>query len=700
MNGFLVAFFRLITAQYSMSILVAVESVFVLLFIQKIFEPREKNILVPTIFLSIFNGALIFGLIYIFGPISSALYMLGMILLTNVELIVLGRGTPLSRLYVLSITSCDYSCLYVFSLATLNFCFRSISDISIHIYYYRIAFCISILATLIFASILLVTGKKVVVMFRAITQSVNHGKLVLSYNWSVTIIMFYSAFIMLPEMMSNTISKNLTAIHSIYEMLVSLLLLVVSFVVIFVQYQLKSKLDYERTLRSNIQRNALLSYSFNATKDTLDRKIKFFKPELWEGDTSYFKMIRNFIKLCVHTDDQEDLFAISSPNYSWDALAAFNGTSLTTRFRISAKEMIKFVNLPDDIKAVVDTTTKEWRWSEMTCVITKAEITGNVIADVSFVDVDDKISHERELEKAANIDKLTGILNRGAVEATIKNHLAKQKVEGALFIIDLDHFKEVNDILGHIKGDELLKETAQKIASIFRTSDIIGRLGGDEFIVFCKDIIDKEFLSRRAKELNEKCYTSYQTDSGEELHTSLSIGIAICPKNGQEFEMLYRNADVALYKSKTTGKNKTYFYAPGQEMYFFDFENDGLKLGIPEIDEQHKKLVDLTNDFMKLVLSDEEINWSECLLKMINEMLSYSQEHFTYEEKLMAEYNFALLEEHKKRHNEFLMYTATQFAGVSNVTKTDALNVLNFLREWLVNHVAKDDKLYVNVIPH
>lgn len=690
-------FFKCLTILYSkfiISLFTAFVNTMSLLFIQKVLDRHYKYNIARTVACGVFNGFIIFLAIRIFGSIFSPIYMLSIALLINLELFFIGEAKLVRRLHIFSITLSVYSCLYVFSLAFLNFCFRYNSDISTHLYYYRLAFVLSLIVTLVCSCVLLKFGKIIVVMFKTISKSFVSGALALVYNFSVCIIMVFSAFVMLPTLLSERVSINFTMVHSFYEMFVSLLLLVVSFAVIFIQYRLENTLGYEKTLRLNIQRNALISYSFNATKDSLDKNVKIFKNNLWEGGTSYFKMISNFIKKCVHPDDQKELLSMSSLSYPWAALASYNGSLLTMRIRISPKQLPNFINMPDYIKHMLDAVDKEWRWSEMSCIVTKEDTSGNVIVNMSFIDIDEKVSQEEDLKKAANYDTLTGILNRGTVESQIKAYLASGKSDGALFIMDLDHFKDVNDILGHGKGDELLKETASILKNIFRSSDIVGRLGGDEFVAFCKGTTDKEFLSRRAKELNEKLYHCHKVKSGEDLYTSMSIGIAICPADGSDFATLYGNADISLYKAKTAGRNRFYFYVPGLELKLFDFDIDGLRLNIPYIDDQHKKIVDMTNDFMQLLLGETEQEWKDQAYALINGMLSYAQEHFSFEEKIMEEINYSRFDVHKKQHDDFVIYAVTQFATFDTMNKDDAMDMLNFLKNWLIKHISGEDKLY------
>lgn len=680
-------------SSYFVAGLIVVENIVALLFIQKTLASRYKHSLLRIIACSIFNSAFMSCFMFIFSNPFSAAHLIIMVLLINMNLFVLGKDTWKARLYIFSVTFCDYSCLYVFSLAYLNFFFRNIPDVSVHKYYYSIAFPISTIVTLLVLLLLLKIGRKVVLMFKAITQASNHTFIVLVYNFSVVIIMLFSAFIMLPTMMDNYISENFTLIHSIYEMLVATLLLVVSFVVIYVQFGLEKTIGHERAFRSGIRKNTLLTYSFNATKDLIDKKTNIFKNDLWKGDKSYFKMIRNFIVLCVHPDDQSDFLEMSSQNYPWEALASYNGNSITMRFRVSPRKIIKSVNLPEQVKAVVGSSeSKEWRWSELKCVITRDSYSGDALVDMSFADVDDEVLRDEQLRIAASLDLLTGIMNRGSVEKSIRDYLANGDCEGALFIADLDHFKEVNDTLGHSKGDELLKETADLISSLFKGGDIIGRLGGDEFVIFCKDTNNRAFLAKRAQELNTKARKIYETQKGD-IHTSMSIGIAMCPTDGTDFETLYHHADIALYRVKAAGKNKAYFYESDDILKIFDFEKDGLKLSIPQIDVQHKKLVDLTNEFTR-VISDAQDGWEQHVLNVLNEMLVYAQVHFSYEEKIMRKVNFEKFSEHKNKHDEFVAYCISSLSTVDAIDFADATNLLNFLKNWLVTHIAVEDRLY------
>lgn len=173
----------------------------------------------------------------------------------------------------------------------------------------------------------------------------------------------------------------------------------------------------------------------------------------------------------------------------------------------------------------------------------------------------DSLREKELLRHMANTDNLTGLLNRAAFQSELKLYIMdSHKPEGSLFMIDMDHFKEINDTLGHPVGDELLKDISNTFIDIFRGEDLIGRLGGDEFICFAKGFTNRELLEKRCKQLNERCRLKYKTPDNEEITVTLSIGVAVLPEDGSDYETLYENADHALYQAKTAGRDCYRFY--------------------------------------------------------------------------------------------------------------------------------------------
>lgn len=163
---------------------------------------------------------------------------------------------------------------------------------------------------------------------------------------------------------------------------------------------------------------------------------------------------------------------------------------------------------------------------------------------------------QENLRIDAQTDLLTGLYNKITAEKLIDEYLngdGKNKIS-AIIAIDIDNFKSVNDNLGHLIGDKVLVEIAQKLKTLFRYTDIIGRFGGDEFVVFLKDLSpeQKDFKKIANDILNS---LRAKIENNEYCKISASVGIAIYPKNGLNFQQLYKNADDALYRAKKSGKD-------------------------------------------------------------------------------------------------------------------------------------------------
>ena len=159
------------------------------------------------------------------------------------------------------------------------------------------------------------------------------------------------------------------------------------------------------------------------------------------------------------------------------------------------------------------------------------------------------------LKKYASTDALTGLLNKASSEETLKD-LCKE-AEGALMMIDLDSFKLVNDIHGHAMGDSVLVTFADIIRSAVRPSDLIGRMGGDEFIAFCNGMNDESAIANKTKYINERLVEAAKKLMGDDMNIPLgaSIGCVFVPAEGKDFSELYKKADKALYVVKQHGKH-------------------------------------------------------------------------------------------------------------------------------------------------
>ncbi len=166
----------------------------------------------------------------------------------------------------------------------------------------------------------------------------------------------------------------------------------------------------------------------------------------------------------------------------------------------------------------------------------------------------------KNLQEKADTDLLTGLNNKLATERKIKEYMSQYPDSMAMmFVLDIDNFKKINDTMGHAFGDEVLRTFGKQIAVNFRVTDIIGRTGGDEFTIFLKNLQKDENALKEARKL-EYFFKNFQVGEYVKYSATASIGAAVFPADGSDFESLYKSADQALYKAKKRGKNQIAFY--------------------------------------------------------------------------------------------------------------------------------------------
>ncbi len=185
-----------------------------------------------------------------------------------------------------------------------------------------------------------------------------------------------------------------------------------------------------------------------------------------------------------------------------------------------------------------------------------------IIADISR-----QKEAEAEILRLAFNDALTGLPNRTLLMDRLETNLARAQRAGhidALLFLDLDHFKHVNDSLGHSVGDGLLKEVAQRLRESVREYDTVARLGGDEFVVLVNAVAEDHHLAvrrvRRAAEKIRAAIVKPMMIAGHELHTSPSIGIALIPLDADNAEDALKYSDKAMYQAKAKGRNTIQFF--------------------------------------------------------------------------------------------------------------------------------------------
>ena len=183
-----------------------------------------------------------------------------------------------------------------------------------------------------------------------------------------------------------------------------------------------------------------------------------------------------------------------------------------------------------------------------------------LIAAINFMTRITAAKSNRQLKEKAESDLLTGLFNKLATERRIREYMTDYPDSLAvMFVLDIDNIKKNKDTMEHAFGDEVLRELGRQIGVNFRVTDIIGRTGGDEFTIFLKNLKDDSNTIREAQKL-EYFFKHFQVGDYVKYSATASIGAAVFPADGADFESLYKAADTALYKAKKRGKNQLAFF--------------------------------------------------------------------------------------------------------------------------------------------
>ncbi|MBQ9239557.1 MAG: GGDEF domain-containing protein [Treponema sp.] len=541
----------------------AVASYGTLVAVHKYVMERSSHSVVSGVLSGIVNGSIAVFLKHA----GAALFLTyGVVLfpaLTAVELAVFTRDKIFSYVYVFFVLLFNYTCLSAAAHAVTAVIFR-FDYASASAAYHTAAFIVANVFVILYALSVNAVAS-LVFRVRKLVHSWDYGQVLFFYLIVMSLVMGGAVLVIFPHVLKLPAVYAVRLSLSVYTFFAALLFLACSYAIIIVHYHLGNDLELERKFRLQSQHDLLMAFMVNVTKKTLNRECLIFNVSLWGESRRFIDMIRRFITACVYSSDQQPLLNfIDSPMY-WNTHAVTE-TSACIRVRISPEQMLFVTSLPEHVRARLISVNKKWLWVNVTCMATVDSATNDVIVSVSVEDIDEAISHEKSLRRTASYDQLTGIYNRGTLESQIREYLSIKGATGAFILFDVDCFKKVNDRLGHSAGDELLKEIAAMIKTVFRSEDIIGRLGGDEFCIFTVGFNKIDILEHRVRELREKNNRVYIAPDGQEMHTSISIGVAFCPRDGTTFEELYTHADDALYVSKNGGRNRYQFYSAPQEI--------------------------------------------------------------------------------------------------------------------------------------
>ncbi|NCC54143.1 MAG: EAL domain-containing protein [Erysipelotrichia bacterium] len=292
----------------------------------------------------------------------------------------------------------------------------------------------------------------------------------------------------------------------------------------------------------NVEKQSQFSYRINLSKD----KILDMKSDIMhdQKEMSYSKYTSKVLSHVAHPDYRDRLFLFLDKER---ILNEYQHNYVSS----DSFEYLRLIN-------------GEYQWAKIIYSILTVDKSEDIYAYTYVMNIHDEKQRELELMRKAQLDSLTGLLNRSTAKTMINQILSRyDHLQGCLFILDIDNFKLVNDCFGHVSGDKILIENAIKIKSLFRKDDIVCRLGGDEFIVMCNNISEENII-KKAKEICEIVCTQY-TYEQTMFETSVSIGIAMIPEHGYDFDTLYHKADMALYESKKSGKKNFRIYQKKDE---------------------------------------------------------------------------------------------------------------------------------------
>lgn len=229
-----------------------------------------------------------------------------------------------------------------------------------------------------------------------------------------------------------------------------------------------------------------------------------------------------------------------------------------------------------DLEYRIRNANGEWIWLHDRLISHHTEGEEIIIEGIA-TDITERLQALKIVEYLANHDQLTGLSNRGMYHDFQSKALSRARRYNrimAVILLDLDHFKDVNDRLGHDVGDMLLKSVADRLTACVRSSDLVARLGGDEFAIVMDEIIHTEDAATIARKILDSLALAHQL-AGLELIISASIGIAVCTDGALTLDELNKHADIAMYEAKKAGRNTFQFFSP--EIHASVIERDQLE---------------------------------------------------------------------------------------------------------------------------
>jgi|GEM_PF-6388217 len=343
-------------------------------------------------------------------------------------------------------------------------------------------------------------------------------------------------------------------------------------------------MEEQNRIRLVLDENLFLEADLTADR-LLKCSLETINAEIRKGELPYSGFVKYLADTYVVQSEKENVRILLSATY------------LLGSFRMGN------VNLSYEVPVSGEDGNR--KWVRIAGQLYRSDENGHTMAFILMNDATDEIGEEIRLKHLAEMDSLTGIYHRGAMEKRIREIMAKKGKRCALLMIDLDNLKGINDGLGHIRGDEALKAVAETLKDHFRKTDVVGRIGGDEFIAFLSDISSSASLRNTLTSFIEKVNRHLIGDNNF-LRTKCSIGCAFGVTGQDSYEKMYQEADCALYHVKQNGKNDYAFYSPEMERDDYHYlPHSGITITHTEWYEEseYRKLLLAISKFFPLVIS-------------------------------------------------------------------------------------------------
>lgn len=296
-------------------------------------------------------------------------------------------------------------------------------------------------------------------------------------------------------------------------------------------YRTALELTCERVFEADLTHNRFL-YGL----ESYNRLFPFLQSEMYD------EVLKAIAEQTIHREDAEMFYSTLSRSNLMNIFASGTTKEINVEYRQKTSDC-------------------EIQWMAATLILLCGHDKNDLTVIGYVKNIDKRKRHELEIIQQSQKDGLTGIYNKSVTQSLIESFLAADGIKGdhAAVMLDIDDFKHINDTLGHIEGDYALSQVATRMQILFQSTDILGRVGGDEFFLLIKNYGSKEALREKLEQLSDVCRQICLGRDGIYTITG-SVGVALYPQDGTSYQDLYRKADTALYHSKEHGKNRFSLY--------------------------------------------------------------------------------------------------------------------------------------------